>query len=150
MWLQMTVSGTCVAYQYGMGACSYMSTVLVLDIIGGTSWHIVNEFKQLGSCSKKRLPTTPCLWATVAKLTVGWALLMLLMECCNCCMLSWHVLRPSPTWLSTASCWPWVMRPACRWLIEQDLIASDQADWDIWSVVLYLAEQSPVSDSQWA
>ncbi len=30
----------------------------------------------------------------------------------------------------------------------QDLIASDQADWNIWSMVLYLAEQSPVSDSQ--
>lgn len=30
----------------------------------------------------------------------------------------------------------------------QDLIASDQADWNIWSMVPYLAEQSPVSDSQ--
>jgi len=30
----------------------------------------------------------------------------------------------------------------------QDLIASDQAVWDIWSIMLYPAEQSPVSDSQ--
>ncbi len=69
MLLHMTVSGICIAYQYGMAACSYEHSLP--NITGGTSWHIVIEFKQLGSCGKIQLPTTPCLWATVAKLTVG-------------------------------------------------------------------------------